>query len=697
MKLIPTSIQPVTITLYQGVPFDNNYEEHSLFSNKFTFKAYLNSTEVSVGRNKEAFLDINDGEYYFPRTTKTGTYNFAFGNGIVTSVIMELTGNEINSNYMKVVSGTDTYYYFITGITQKNETTYLLNLELDVVMTYTDEFLDAIEDKPVMIERKHCRRIQRTKFKITSPVVTNINPVCFNQESTFSSLKSNIIKEMTPLEFKDFITGVVNYNELMSELNWIYIIIGKGEETQPYYTTYEENGIYYPYCVLCLPTKTIRIPNVNGASSMQISADIELYQLVGSPNVQKIIISPFPPFKLCSNITMTESSNIITMNIINGTWSSSTYSFFSGTNSSGSEIYAYARDTSGLMYQGFFIIKSGFGGAFEYVTQEDYFNTTIPTTINTRDTGEYKLQIAPFKDLRLSSYYGGENRIPTQYLFLESDYDIKVYSVVSTNPETNSYYDFAEVTGYSISAKRGISNSVAYTLPSGTDAELLYNQTSKNQYENSKIINAITNGLKIVGGGLAVALAPSSMAKVAGGLAVASGVTGEIQTFTDYNAKMEDLANTPNSYNFSGSSYPYDVALSKSDNQGSSTMLPYLITYGVTKLEEDMAGEFIYNYGYEYNAESYFNKQITNGNDTIFNRKLFNYVKIREDITSKLVSPNLPINVAKKFNEILNAGIKFWTFFAEFSSIGGDYDLYFQKTYYCNAELCEDTMPQPEE
>ena len=164
MKLIPTSTQPVTITLYRGVPFDNKYEEHTLLDTRFTFEPYPHSTVTNIGHSKEDFLNMmrqvgSRPLYVFPRTTKTDTFNFAYGNGIVTSVVMELTQDEINANYMKVTTATsgDNYYYFITGITQKNETTYLLNLELDVFMTYSDVFLDAIADKPVMVERKHCR------------------------------------------------------------------------------------------------------------------------------------------------------------------------------------------------------------------------------------------------------------------------------------------------------------------------------------------------------------------------------------------------------------------------------------------------------------------------------------------------------------------------------------------------------------
>lgn len=696
MKLIPTSVNPVTITLYQGIPFDNNYSEHTLLSTKFLYRRFIGDNNRNVGNSKENFINMKNSQnqYYYPRTTKSGTYNFAFGNGLVTSLVIELTDNEINSNYMKVVSGSDTYYYFITGLTQKNEVTYLLNLELDVIMTFGDEFLDNVALKPIMVERKHARRIRQTRA-IISPytITTKVNDVCFNQESTFNKLKSNIVKEFTPLEFKDFINGSTDFNSVMGELNWIYIILGN--ENQTYFSTYLENDVEYPYCVVCLPSIPVNIPNVNGKTFIW-SASLELNHFVGDPAVQKIIVSPFPPFKVCSNVTLTKTGTTYNLNVTSGQWLSPVFDFYSGSNSTGSELYAYVRDNSGqLVSQGFVILRKGFGGKFEYTTKQSYFDTTLPSTSNARDYGEFKLQIAPFKDLRMSSYYGGEYNIHTQYLLLKnvtsSSMDIHTYTIASTNPEVNSYFDYADVGNYPVDSKRGISNSVAYNFPSGTNAELLYNQTQKNQYENSKTIGAISNGMKILGGGLAVALAPNLMTKVAGGVSLASGVLGEVDTFTSWTAKMEDLSNTPNTYNFAGSSYAYDIAISKSGSKTNKNLLPYLITYGVTDREEDMAGEFIYNYGYEYNIECYFNTLLTNNSDDVFNRILFNYVKIRDDITSKIVGSNLPLIVAQKFNDILNAGIKLWTFFdmdlTNTTTATNVISNYFQKTTYCNAEL----------
>ena len=705
MKLIPTSVNPVTITLYQGIPFDNNYSEHTLLSTKFKFQEYIGATTYNVGSDKESFINMknSNNEYIYPRTTKSGTYNFAFGNGLVTSLVMELNDNEINSNYMKVVSGSDTYYYFITGLTQKNEVTYLLNLELDVIMTFGDEFLDSVSNKPVMVERKHCRRIMRTRAPI-SPYRrrTYINQVCFNQESTFSKLKPNIINEFTPLEFKDFVNGNVDFNNIMSGLLWFYIIVGKGEGVNE--INYTENGITYPYYIICTPNKPMYIDYVYNGNTTRTNLNPKeiLDKLIGNPIVQKIIISPFPPFKICDNMRMEEISGVdrIVWTVNAENYSVTEHSFYTGTNQTGT--YFYYKTTTAIPYANTLYIQNGYGGKFEYTNKTNYFNVNIPSIDDLRDYGEYKLQIAPFKDLRMSSYYGGETHIHTQYLFLQDyvannrTYDIKPYTIASSNAEVNSYFDYVDLHNYDVEAKRGVSNSVAYNFPTGTDAELLYNQTAKNQYENNKLINGITNGLKIVGGTLGALISPNFLSKSASALTLASGITGEIQNFSDWSAKMQDLANTPNTYNFGGSSFAYDYAINESGNKTNKNLLPYLITYGVTYIEQYMAGEFIYNYGYEYNAESYFNTTLRNGDDEIFTRKLFNYVKIREDVTSKIVGSNLPLIVAQKFNDILNAGIKLWTFY-NFDFTDSDVTSriltdYFQKTDWCNAELVIEDM-----
>ena len=159
----PQTQNPVSIRLYANIPFDNTYEHHSLISEWFRYngsKIYDNAGVTAcdsfIDRKKYALTP--NPPFYYPRWDMTDTYNFDFQNGLVGSVTLELTPEKTNANYMRVTCGSDVYYYFITGIKQVNFETYTLTLELDVIMTYQDEFLEGVKDIPLMTDRKHCHR-----------------------------------------------------------------------------------------------------------------------------------------------------------------------------------------------------------------------------------------------------------------------------------------------------------------------------------------------------------------------------------------------------------------------------------------------------------------------------------------------------------------------------------------------------------
>ena len=713
MKLIPTTINPVTITLYRGIPFDNNYNEHTLLSNKFKFASIVTDTETNVGNSKEAFINMKDSNnvYIYPRTTKTGTFNFAFGNGLVTSVVLELTGDEINSNYMKVVSGEDVYYYFITGITQKNEITYLLNLELDVFMTYSEEFLTNIKDKPVMVERKHCRR--QIRYKHTQQQQTQIwekiNQVCYNQETMFNHIKPQIVKRKQQLHFNNYVKDNNDYNSLMEELNWVYVILASNSQKTTF-GYYRENGVVYPYAINCFPTKPVMFRyNEQTIDSLPTQ---QILNYAGDTNVLKIIISPFPPFEYSDNINVTKDSNYYYFDLsectITTTSSAKQWRFSSQLNGVGSQINIYTSLTTGLTLVGAIQLGEGFGGNYKYKEVSAGFVVPVTSTLSNiywgRDYAEYKLQLSPFNDLRMSSYYGTENHIPKQVLFLTSLFNsdsnkIRAYTIASSNAESNSYYDYCDLGNYDVASKRGQSNSVAYNFPTSTSAELLFNQTQKNQFDTAKT-NAEINGVFKASAGFVVGGSGTLPAQKLGGILTMVGSVEEgIEKYRNYNAKLVDLANTPDKYSFGGSSYPYDMSISYADINGSQSLLPYLITYGVDDVRFNRAGEFLYHYGYEYNAESYFNTTIGEQYDNIFERRVFNYIKIDEDITTKLVGDNLPLIVAKKINEVLNAGITIWTFFnfdlTDSAVVTRVMENYFQKDLYCNAEMNETGIMYP--
>ena len=238
------------IRLYSNIPFDNTYKHHTIISDKFTYNGrviYQKST--SNYRPCEQFLDREDFSkpyypYYYPRYDLTGEFNFNFTNGLIGSVTLELTPEQTNANYLRLKCGTDYYYYFITGISQENADTYTLTLELDVLMTYQDEFLDGVKDVPIFTIRKHSHRFMGVGSK--TPYCADLK----TGDDAFAGVKPNIIVKKNNLKLN-------NYPALMEGLMWLYVC------TEPVYgnvpmlgeldLTYGYKDKKFPVMIMAIP------------------------------------------------------------------------------------------------------------------------------------------------------------------------------------------------------------------------------------------------------------------------------------------------------------------------------------------------------------------------------------------------------------------------------------------------------------
>lgn len=714
MNLIPTSTRPATITLYRGVPFDNKYKEHTLISTKFTYQ------DREVSYNKNNFLDLKIGdsdEYYYPRTTKEGIYNFQYGNGLVTAITLELDENEINSNYMRVsVRGalptrTINYYYFITGLTQKNETTYLLNLELDIIQTFGEEFLENMKDKPVFTERKHCTR-----------VLPNGRPHCADlskNEAQFSGVKANHIESVKHLRPQIF-----DETEMyMKQLNWVYIILkepsSSASATAINYS-YTENKVRYPYIIKCFPLCTTwkivdstgtPIHYSGGGLGYDIAYMLRFY--CSNENAVKITISPYPPFKSAGNIQ--ETYNDVDDEL---TWKLLDYTL--PTQHLPDEDVEYVIDNITTFRFEYFpsspnvwadgvTLKVGYGGVI-YFDEINLFEGKEPQEPDIEHDNlircEPKLLLPPFRKYFLESYSTQGAEFFPQLRFnrnwdIAPDLAWKMYQpkAVVSSADGNFVFTTMQEQINPFEAKSGDGGNLNYLLPTGATAYEHFMNTANAEYTQSKVVSAITNMAKIGAGVGALALSSTGVGAVAGVAGIVSGAIGIGNDITSYVAKMEDLKNTANTFNLSGSSFSRDYAMAEASLR--ENLYPYVITYITDNVVIEMAENYFYEYGYEVNRDCYFNTQLYRGavqpliDSNIFNRTNFNYVKIKDDITMKCVGSNLPLIVAKKFNEILNNGIKLWTFFGNGcietgeNIENGSYNVYryFQKHTYDNAEF----------
>lgn len=702
------------IRLYSNIPFDNTYKHHTIISDKFTYNtAQIYQKPTSTYRPCEQFIDRQDFSkpyypYYYPRYDLTGEFNFNFTNGLIGSVTLELTPEQTNANYMRLKCGNDYYYYFITGISQDNADTYTLTVELDVLMTYQDEFLDGVKDVPIFTIRKHSHRF-----------MGSLSPYCADLKTgddAFAGVKPNIIVSKINLPYNNNLTSI-------KELKWLYIcvdnqlktFVNNKEEIFPSYNhlyRFKENILPLSMVVIPLLPTSIGTHNLSGGVTYRyydngtpitknVSVD-DLRQciqwLINDGSIYGCKILPYPPFTLEDNsnlefddtnnkLIITASSGVLLETTLEGGATRRIYQLTFGNNKISFAYWNTLTTLSKLMNYGALCVDKQVDVEYELtplrVSELGIDTQTIPSILNTRLI-DPKLKFAPFRKYILNAQYSSEGwefhpeLVCSDNLLNTTTYYFRFKSVVSAYIGDNNFYTYiysnqvSTFNNYKYE-KIGLANNVNYTIPCGTNALEVFNSTQAQSFYQSKTASGITSGLTIAGGiasfGLgvlgAIPSAGASTSLIAGGAtAIAGGVASLVNNFKSTSAKIEDLKNTPDSINISGSNYITDNAIAEDTNA-----LPYVLIYECANVIKENADDYFYDFGYQVSRCCYFNTELkvtapsTNYIDNnIFGRTIFNYVQTNEDITNK-INANIPLIIKQKISNVLNQGVTLWSFF----------------------------------
>ena len=700
----PNTQTTCSIRLYSNIPFDNSYANHPLISDKFKY----NNSSVYLGIHTQ--VDANEGfinrkdysatgnPYVYPRYDITGDFNFNFTNGLVGSVVLELTAEQTNANYLRLRVGStnDYYYYFITSITQVNFETYQLSLELDVLMTYQSEFLDGMKDVPVFTSRKHSHRY-------TDDGLVPFSGDLKSGESTFASVNPSLIKNRTTFKFKD--TQMKKLDGVM----WLYVCVDDG--LQAGWSNiindrflYHVKGIRYPLMMVCLPlgVKTLTYQAKDGTYSKSFD-NVKLMnairQLINDGSVHGCKISPYPPFvvdgntptAVYPNITLDSSGNLTIASKVEYLGNDNampTYKMTIGNNilyyDKTDVLSESATTLDRLIAYGF--IAVGEQNDVEYQLQDfpsSYLyvvNALAPNVTKNRYL-DPKLYFAPFRKYYLTAQYSGQgNQFYPELVYSKSsistNYNYTIYSVSTAYIGDNNFYTYlgspnGAFNNYKYD-KIGLASCVNYAFPCGENALDVFNSTQAQSFYQSKTASGVTSGLSIlagagmtVGGIVLTATgggSPMGIAMIGGGVTtMAGGIAGMVDTIKSTQAKEEDLRNTPDSVNISGSNFITDSAIAESNG------LPYIMIYECDEVTKENANDFFYNFGYQVARECYFNTELkydyTNPVDNnLFGRTIFNYIQLNEDITNK-INANIPHLIKQKISAVFNKGITIWNFF----------------------------------
>lgn len=706
----PNTTQPVSITLYSNIPFDNTYKNHSFISSYFKKQSGGSQPKIFPNGEQSNFLNRKNstGAYIYKRWTFTDTFNFDFKNGLNATITLELLNEQTNANYLMVVCGTQKWFYFITSIMQSNIDTYTLQLELDVLMTYGDDFLEGVKDVPVFAKRKHCKRYSGLLM---------FSHDYKNGESAYEGVKPNLLTHVYPLEneYREYPYGD-DYSSIFSDVLWAYITTDLVDSSVLGVDAlqYRINECANPFSVLCIPinyTLNIRV-HYEGTEyrSYSIGGRRFISKLVSQEHFKSAKILPFPPFhRLAQGITVSKSGYSIT---INGEHSDNLfinneqgYGAITLTSSYGGKYYLRFGNNLGLnnnenaLLENAFVVCEQYQMYYNYkpVSPYDLFKPNDMSILSSK-VQDPKLKLKPFTKYCISSSGSEESEFYVELLVsytplslgqqglhfasLTTAYcgDYTIYTYL-TPPASMSTYAFNNYKW----GKVGLSQSTNYTLPVGTNALDVFKNTQYETFYQSKVASGITSGLTIAGGvasiGLGIAGAvgsmgmstPASVGLIAGGAtAIASGTAGISNTIKSANAKIEDLKNTPDSINLSGSSYAHDISMLING------LLPYINVYECSPVIMNGANEYFYSYGYEIARPCYFN-QLVDGSQSssqyyddndLFTRTIFNYIQLNEDITNK-INADIPLIIKQKISSIFNQGITLWTFFG-FSSLNSN-------------------------
>lgn len=681
------------IRLYSNIPFDNTYTNHSLISRKFKYNntdvftgsATLDACEMFINRKNPA---ITGSPYYYPRYDLTGEFNFDYANGLITAVVLELTPEQTNANYMRVKShnneGSEYYYYFITGITQINVDTYRLSLELDVLMTYQDEFLEGMKNVPVLTARKHSCRYNDDGY----PNCTDFK----NNEIAYAGVRPSITKSKYDLEFKGGMSK-------LSGTSWLYFAYEPISDAS-WKSPYNFNFCSHPVCMIAQPYNCIfSVHEVGSSTEHYFNRNIN--KLIGDGKVHGAKILPFPPF-FDEDATVTTDTgglygqtryHLESPHLQYVVWSEQTlegtywkYTFNSGRTDIRMAEHGTGHVPSGSdeIDQECWVIKSVESGKYKYkdVVMTE-FSSQTPSPLSPRLT-DPRLLFEPFSKYVLASPYSNDYEFFPELIYGEGYYSGNNFSFVSSvtayigDNNIITYLDNANYYKYYKELNIGMSANLNYTIPCGTNALDVFNSTQANSYYQSKIATGITSGLTIAGGVGSVALgvagfvggaftggasAVMGAGLIAGGVGgIASGTASAVNNAKSVNAKIEDLKNTPDSFNVQGSNYTSDYARTE-------TNMPYVIVYQCSAIVREDANDFFYNFGYAVSRECYFNIDLTNDayysavvDINLFNRDIFNYIQLNEDIANK-INADIPQLVKQKMSAIFNKGITIWSWF----------------------------------
>lgn len=618
--------------------------------------------------------------------------NFNFGDFLKTSITItydsRLSG--VVPNYLRAIPET-TYeciltkanrkyplYYFITSSTQLNYLTYKYDLELDVMTSFFHQ-LDFYT--PITLERRHCERFG---YATTDKKYFTYNRDCLLDNT---SIEPNILTSTRDLSYNYSQTGDnLNLVKTLKECKWLYIFLSNNtplttdNEVGQFFYQYRNGWQQYPiinnFCTSVnfksksllsniygsMPFLTLVFPvytsvNANDMVSSTLTKGVE--DVLSCVSLTPYILSaklsnrcPFTDSQILSNFQTSKSSN-------------GYYLLKDSSRTIFTDKYTYpviihgGRDYT----LGFFI---SYQDSINKMNIEPYLKSfdTLPSVTDTKDiTFEPQLYTSKYCKQGIKLYNKDLMNIEPYYLYNSAKIDtltkeLTIYQYTFLNYDTTTIVYPYQNCGLINEGKSYVNNSDFCVVNDNYQQAMANSKNSMYTGLESQIYGGMTSSL------LSMAKAPKvndegKITTNVEGNIISSAIGGSmdiINNVNNFNAKLKDLQNTPNSIKIQGMDILNELTTF-------SNGIGHYISYSLDTTQQQIVYDYYYNYGYQVNKNYLLSPKIEYGTNAI-SRKLFNYIKINDDdfIYKSSYLLQLPAIIRNKIYSIFKQGFKLWSY-----------------------------------
>ena len=635
------------------------------------------------------YTDVNFNYGNFLKTSITISYSPVFSGKVPN--YLKATPEKNTECLLSNFNSKDPLYYFITNIINLTPTSFKLELELDVMSSFLHKLNFYT---PINLERRHCERFGYCQ---NENKYFTYNRDCLIDNT---SIEPNLLISVENLEYKyNYTDEKLSLVKTIKECKWLYLFLSNniplttsggigqyiyqykgssiGWQNYPLISSISTNvnlkinalnsvNASLPFLTLVFPVYTSL--NASDISSSVLTKGIE--DVLGNTELTPYILSA----KLSNKCPFTDTA------IINNFQTSKSSRNFYLLNDNSKSIFT-DNTTYPIVFRGGRDYTLGFFISLDFtnhtISKEPYLATftSLPTINDKKNinlepqffTSKYSKQgiklynkdlmiIEPFYAIDSVKPYTLKMEIKElNYTFLNYDVTTIIYPYANNGmiQEGKSYINNSDWCIVNDNYQQAMANSknslytgIETQVTSSLTSSLLGMAKTPKIDDNGKIVSNI--GGNVMSNAI-------------------SGSMGIINNLNNFNAKLKDLEQSPNSIKIQGMDILNELTYF---NKG----IGQYIYYGLDATQKEIVYNYYYEYGYQVNKPYSFSSKIDYGTNVI-SRKLFNYVKINDDdfINKSKDLGVLPKIIKNKITSIFTEGFKLWEYIDCDSSFIKDY------------------------